>query len=113
MLGDYLPVSIKAEQVTDPTSGQVLGKEQANKILAFVRFQGQQRLLVVSHFEQHQTVNLDLLLDQATLRQLGLTSGEINGTDLLTGNTHKLQVNQQSGYLALSLNPMQSVVIQL
>lgn len=113
MLGDYLPLTIRAEQVFDQASNKVVSNDQANKILAFVRYKSNQRLLVISHFDQHKSVNLEMVLDQANLSQLGLTSGEITGTDLLTGKPHSLKVKNQLGRMSLTLSPMQSVVIQL
>ena len=97
----------------DQASNKVVSNDQANKILAFVRYKSNQRLLVISHFDQHKSVNLEMVLDQANLSQLGLTSGEITGTDLLTGKPHSLKVKNQLGRMSLTLSPMQSVVIQL
>jgi hypothetical protein len=49
----------------------------------------------------------------AQLDTLKLTSGGYLGVDLLTGIEHSLIVEEALGVLELSLEPMQSVVIQL
>ncbi|MGS2720010.1 alpha-amylase family protein [Paraglaciecola aestuariivivens] len=113
MQGQYLPLAIKAEQVKDTATGSPVGAEQANKIMAFVRYQAEQKLLVISHFEQHKSVKLNLVLNQGLLNKLGLSQGENEGLDLLTNKTYKVQVDKQMGKLELSLAPLQSLVIQL
>jgi glycosidase len=47
------------------------------------------------------------------LETLKLTSGGYLGVDLLTGTEHSLIVEEAFGVMELSLEPMQSVVIQL
>ena len=59
MLGDYMPLNSKADQVSDPQTGEVIKPvsraeietEKVDKLVAFVRYTDNQRVLVVSHFD--------------------------------------------------------------
>ena len=113
MLGNYMPVNIKADQVADTQTGEVLSHESADKLVAFVRYTDKQRVLVISHFEQQRTINLAVVLNAQQLDTLKLNTDAFVGVDLLTGEEHTLIVEEQFGVMELSLAPMQSVVIQL
>jgi len=117
MLGEYMPVNFKQIQVADARGNETVkgqsGIEGADKLVAFVRYVENQRLLVISHFDQKQTINLALLLNQEQLGILGLNTGTLVGVDLLTGTEQTLLVNEQLGKMQLTLAPMQSMVIQL
>jgi glycosidase len=127
MLGDYLPLNIKADQISEPQTGEVMKPvirteieagteteaESVDKLVAFVRYTDDQRVLVVSHFDQLRAINLAIVLTAAQLDTLKLTSGGYLGMDLLTGTEHSLIVEEALGVMEISLGPMQSVVIQL
>ncbi|MFT6285046.1 MAG: hypothetical protein ACJAXM_001524 [Arenicella sp.] len=87
--------------------------ESADKLVAFVRYTDNQRVLVVSHFDQQRTINLAVVLSAAQLDTLKLTIGRYVGMDLLSGTAITLIVENEIGVMELSLAPMQSVVIQL
>ncbi len=117
MLGDYMPIYFKPDQVADAQTGEVLNRqsviESADKLVAFVRYTDNQRVLVVSHFDQQRTINLAVVLTAAQIDTLKLNTGEYRGVDLLTGTEQTLIVEKPLGVMELSLAPMQSVVIQL
>jgi hypothetical protein len=104
MLGDYMPVNFKLDPVSD---------SHTDKLVAFVRYTDNQRVLVVSHFDQLRSINLAVTLTAAQLDTLRLKTGVYRGVDLLTGAEQTLIVEEQLGVMALRLAPMQSVVIQL
>jgi glycosidase len=129
MLGDYMPLYFTPGQITEvitnkvikPQSGSESGNNSgdeikikgADKLVGFVRYTDNQRVLVVSHFEQQRTINVVVVLTAAQLNTLKLTTGGYLGVDLLTGEQITLMVEDDLGVMALSLGPMQSVVIQL
>jgi len=82
-------------------------------ILGFVRWQDESRLLVLSNFSQTETAQLKVTLDSGLLEQLGLSTGEYKAEDLLDSATYLLDVDQNAGSMALTIRPLQSVVIQL
>ncbi|MFT6990716.1 MAG: glycosidase [Paraglaciecola sp.] len=104
MLGDYMPVNFKLDPVSD---------SHTDKLVAFVRYTDNQRVLVVSHFDQQRSINLAVTLTAAQLDTLRLKTGVYRGVDLLTWAEQTLIVEEQLGVMALRLAPMQSVVIQL
>jgi glycosidase len=129
MLGDYMPIQFQSDQIEDPQTGEVIKPvirteigtdsetdnaiESADKLVAFVRYTDNQRVLVVSHFDQQRTINLAVVLSAAQLDTLKLTIGRYVGMDLLSGTAITLIVENEIGVMELSLAPMQSVVIQL
>jgi hypothetical protein len=117
MLGGYMPVTFKSDQIADAQTGEVLnsqsGIKSADKLVAFVRYTDNQRVLVISHFEQQRTINLAVVFNAEQLDTLKLKPDAYVGLDLLTGTKQTLIVEDQLGVMELSLAPMQSVVIQL
>ncbi|MFQ3190054.1 MAG: glycosidase [Paraglaciecola sp.] len=125
MQGDYMPLYFKLDQISDPQIGEVIkpvirtesvienDTESIDKLVAFVRYTGRHRVLVVSHFDQQRTVNLAVVLSAAQLDKLKLTTGKYPSVDLLSGTEVTLIVEEELGVMKLSLAPMQSVVIQL
>lgn len=113
MLGDYMPIDFKPEQVADAQTGEVLNQQSVDKLVAFVRYTDTQRVLVVSHFDQHRSINLAVVLTAAQLDTLRLNTEGYKGVDLLTGAEQTLIIEEQFGVMELTLEPMQSVVIQL
>ncbi|WP_339723253.1 alpha-amylase family protein [uncultured Paraglaciecola sp.] len=113
MLGEYMAVEIKADQVADIGTGEILSSPAKDKLVAFVRYTDKQQVLVISHFEQQRSIKLAVVLDNQQLETLGLKTDAYVAVDLLTGAEHRLIVEDQLGLLELTLAPMQSVVIQL
>ena len=113
MLGTYMPINFEPEQVADAQTGEVLNRQAADRLVAFVRYTDKQRLLVISHFEQQRSINLAIVLDAEQLDALRLNTDAYVGVDLLTGTEQTLIVEDQLGVMELRLAPMQSVVIQL
>ena len=123
MLGDYMPIYFKPVQVADLPSGEALYPksvirimseiENAEKLVAFVRYTDNQRLLVVSHFDQQRSINVAVVLNATQIDKLKLNTGVYQGVDLLTGAEQTLKVDEYFGVMKLQLAPMQSAVIQL
>jgi glycosidase len=125
MLGGYMPIHFKHEQISDSKTSPVLKLQSESKIetkiktnspdklVAFMRFIDHQRVLVISHFEQHHSIHLAVILNPQQLGTLKLNNDVYQGVDLLTGTQQTLIVKDQQGVMELSLEPMQSVVIQL
>ena len=116
MLGDYAAVTITDNQLSvaesSATTGLSLSQLSAGKLVAFVRYTNEHRLLVVSHFSQHHTARLSLELPAQLLEKLGLEVNNYPAVDLLSGKTYPFLVEQQQGSVKLVLAPMQSVVLE-
>jgi glycosidase len=113
MLGAYMPIYFKPDQVVDAQTGEVLNHQSSDKLVAFVRYTDTQRVLVVSHFEQQRNIKLAVVFTSEQLDTLKLNTNAYVGVDLLTGTQQTLTVEDQLGVMEMSLAPMQSVVIQL
>lgn len=117
MLGGYMAINFSSNQVTDAPTDEVPSQndtdKHTDKLVGFVRYRDNQRVLVISHFDQQRTINLAVILNAAQLDTLKLKTGAYQGVDLLTGTEQILTVEKQLGMMELSLAPMQSVVIQL
>lgn len=113
MLGDYMPAVVNADYVTKSDTQQAHALVATDKVIAFIRYTEQQRLLVISHFGQHQSVDLAVTLNAQQLNKLKLSQNSYQGVDLLTGDQYVLSAEDSLGLLELRLAPMQSVVIQL
>jgi glycosidase len=113
MLGQYMPIDISLESIVGEQNEGSNSRSSHHEIVAFIRYAGEQRLLVVSHFSATDSVNLNLVLQPTQLAELGVGLGDLIGTDLLTGQTQTMQVTEQQGFMPLRLAPMQSIVIQL
>lgn len=81
--------------------------------MAFFRYTGDQRVLVISHFERHHTINLTIVLTAAKINSLQLKIKGYLDMNLLTGAEHTLIVAADLAVMSLSLAPMQSMVFQL
>ena len=117
MLGAYMPINISPDHVADAQTAEVpdsqSGIKSVDRLVAFVRYTDNQRVLVISHFGQQRTINLAVELTAAQVAVLRLDTGVYQGVDLLTGTKQTLIVEEQLAVMELSLAPMQSVVIQL
>ncbi|WP_340680452.1 alpha-amylase family glycosyl hydrolase [Paraglaciecola sp.] len=116
MLGDYQGIAILPHylSITDEDGmTQGLTYDDANKVVAFIRYSDAGRLLVVSHFSSSKTVNLTLPLDSKQVQALGLNTGLHQVSDMLSGNFYSLEVAGQQALLQASLAPMQSLVLAL
>jgi glycosidase len=85
--------------------------------MSFVRFNSQQRLIVVSNFSE-QPANFTLKLPRTLLAQWQLQPGDLALTDLLAQSPNAPTVllhypSQQDGSIALQLPALGSVVLQL
>jgi glycosidase len=113
MLGQYQPIDIQAQSITDPKIGQVMPRENLDKLVAFVRYTDAEKLLVVSHFSQHQSINVSLPLQQSINEEQTSSAEQATAIDLLTGQKYPLIKQGNLGLIELTLKPMQSVIIQL
>ena len=118
MLGEYQGIPILANHlysVETDAAGRVtrLGNDSAAKVAAFVRYTATDSLLVVSHFSPSESVNLNLPLGRELVQKMMLGSGNHKVTDMLTGKQYSLDVEEQQAVFRATLDPMQSLVIQL
>ena len=118
MLGDYQPVVIEPEFIKPEVSAGFDNaarqtQEQANNIVAFMRYHPAGRVLVLSHFSNTQTVRLNLPLNPAQVEALQLKNGQYQVKDMLSDKVYPLSVTAEQARFEVTLAPLQSVVIAL
>ncbi len=118
MQGDYDSVTVLPSQILSVDSREAALHSNADKLFAFTRTFKGKSLLVVSHFNHQQSVQLELVLPAMTLiadafEQYQQQTFRHSALDLLTGEQYFLNVSGNLAKITLTLRPMQSVVIQL
>jgi glycosidase len=118
MLGQYraLPMQpnyLYSSKVNEAGQYQRLGYESAAKVLAFVRYTAADSLLIISHFSEHESVNISLPLSPELIQDLKLGTGKHDVSDLLTGQKYSFDIDGQRAIFNATLAPMQSLVIRL
>lgn len=81
--------------------------------LAFARYNQQQQLLVVSHFDPQQGIEFSLQLPADLITTWQLSDGKYLLQDQLTGKTNELVVTAGKGEVQVKLAALGSVVYQL
>ncbi|WP_373690790.1 alpha-amylase family glycosyl hydrolase [Marisediminitalea aggregata] len=102
-MGDY--VSLHQSSL----SGE---SDYSEKQLAFARWQGEDKLIVVSNFDAENTVSLNIVLPPP-LQQSWAVNSPLELTDLLTGRTLTSIYTDQQAAVALSLPPLGSAVLSV
>lgn len=84
----------------------------SDKIFSFVRWKGDDRLLVVSNFEE-KTQQLELKLDAETIQAMSLKEGSYKLADQLSGESNKLEIKNGRGFIKLELAALESVIMKM
>lgn len=118
MLGEYRAIPISYQYLSSTVANEqgqypMLGRDSADKLVAFVRYTANQRLLVISHFSSEASVYLSLPFGADLVMALGLTTGNHEVSDLLSGAQYSLQVAEQQALFSAEIGPMQSLIIKL
>lgn len=83
-----------------------------NKLFSFVRWKNNDRLLIISNFEENQN-QFQLKIDAGTIEKLKLKPGSYKLVDKLTGRDDMVLVVDQSGHVDVKLNGLESLVLQI
>ena len=86
--------------------------DYSEKQLAFARWQGDDKLIIVSNFDAENTVSLNIVLPPP-LQQSWAVNSPLELTDLLTGRTLTSIYTDQQASVALSLPPLGSAVLSV
>ena len=86
----------------------------ADKIFSFVRWSERQKLIIVAGFETEKTIEFDLLLPHEIVQIWNLKDGNYRMTDHLNmNNKYSLQVEYGLGKVKLSLQPLESLILEV
>ncbi len=85
-----------------------------HRVYSFVRWKGDDRLVVVSNFDMQRSYTLDLKVPEGVVEQWGLEAGSYPLQEMLYGRgTFRLEVVDGRGNIRLELAPLESVILHL
>jgi glycosidase len=86
----------------------------SEKIISFVRWSINQKLVIVAGFDADRTNAFELILPSDIIRQWNLKDGTYKLTDHLNSNNNfQLLVEKQTGTIKLNLKPLESVILEV
>ncbi|NRQ41598.1 alpha-amylase [Rheinheimera sp. YQF-2] len=104
LLGEYVELH---------SANLAAGTNYSEQQLAFARYNDQQKLLIVSHFNSDNSVDFALTVPAELISQWQLADGNYPLNDKLGGNNYQLVVANGVGSVALQLAPLASVILEL
>lgn len=85
-----------------------------DKLFSFVRWKGEDRLIVVSNFEAISSFSFKLKINQDIQDEWNLKNGVYKLTDQLSGkDKFELNVENNVAYIELTMQPLQSIILKL
>jgi len=104
LLGEYREIHFFNRENTD---------EYSDKVFSFVRWKGDERLIIVSNFEEKEHT-FQLKIDDETLEKLGLEDGIYQLIDQLSGKDDlQLIVKKGQGSIDLDLPGLESYILKV
>ncbi|MCJ7465636.1 MAG: alpha-amylase family glycosyl hydrolase [Maribacter sp.] len=83
------------------------------RVLSFVRWSENEKLIVVSNFDAHQSYAFELQVPAEIIQQWHLVNDHYMLTDALSGSSRQLSVEDGLGKVVVSLDPLQSYIFKL
>ncbi|MEN8800014.1 MAG: alpha-amylase family glycosyl hydrolase [Flavobacteriaceae bacterium] len=83
------------------------------RVLSFVRWTQDEKLLVITNFDNERSYDLNLKIPPAVISEWGLPDNQYKMEDVLYGNIVELMVNGNQGSLQISLQPLESFILKL
>lgn len=84
-----------------------------HRVLSFVRWNENQKLIILSNFDATESHSFDLKLPPEIIQKWELDNGTYDLVDKLYGSGQKLRVMDNVGHLDIALNPLQSLILEL
>lgn len=103
LMGNYREIHSFNRNNTDGYTG---------KLFSFVRWSDDERLIIVSNFEEKEH-QIELKLDAETIEQLKLKRGTYKINDVLSGKNFDLVVKEDTALVNLDLKGLQSFILEL
>jgi hypothetical protein len=105
LMGEYLDLH---------TFNRKLNPAYTDKTFAFARWDAKQKLLVVTNFDEHQSVNTDLHLSPELLKAWNLKLGTRELKERMFGKKNtQLRVDKKGAHIELILGPWESAVFEV
>ena len=82
-------------------------------VLSYVRWSGDERLIVVSNFDANDRFGFELKIPEDIIRKWKLSEGNHHIKDVLYGNEHTLKVQNGRGEVRVDINPLESFILKV
>ena len=83
------------------------------RLFSFSRWNGQERLLVLTNFSDHNNYRLDFRIPQQVLDEWKLPVGRYEMVEVLSGESYQLRVSEAEARIGVSLLPLGAKVFKL
>ncbi|WP_347839174.1 alpha-amylase family glycosyl hydrolase [uncultured Draconibacterium sp.] len=83
-----------------------------NKVFSFVRWNGNDRLIIVCNFEEKEQ-KFQLKLDAETITQMDLKDGSYKLSDQLSDEINKLEIKDGTGFINIGLAGLESFILKM
>ena len=103
LIGNYADIQ-SANKSTDGYS---------NKILSFVRWQYDDKLIIISNFDGETISNFSLTIPSEVLKNMNIKDGEYSISDVLYGSKNSLIVKDGIGSINIKLKPLESFIYSI
>ncbi|APQ16948.1 alpha-amylase family glycosyl hydrolase [Maribacter hydrothermalis] len=104
LMGAYREIHFYNKEITE---------DYNHRVLSYVRWSENQKLIVVSNFDTNIQFSFDLKLPVDLMKQWQLTSGKYVLIDALYGHKNSLSIENGEGHIAIELNPLESFIFEL
>ena len=85
-----------------------------HRVYSFVRWKGEDRLVIVCNFDAERSYSLDLRLPEEVVGEWGLRAGSYSLQEMLYGTgDFRLDVSEGRGGIRVELAPLESVILRL
>ena len=105
LMGEYEDIHFFNKENTD---------NYDHRVLSYVRWSPNERLVVVSNFEEGKTYNFELKIPESLIQKWDLKNGKYNLEEKLYGSTtFELRVENGLGKITIEIQPLQSLILSL
>ncbi|SHG99141.1 alpha-amylase family glycosyl hydrolase [Winogradskyella jejuensis] len=105
LMGEYYDIHLYNRQHTEWYN---------DKVLSFVRWSDEEKLIIVSNFNDENTYGFDLQLPEDLISKLKLTDGLYEVEDQLYGNyASKLKVENGKASVRIDIKPLESFILKI
>ncbi len=104
LMGDYKDIHYYNREHTENYN---------HRVLSFVRWSGQEKLIIITNFDKNETYTFDLKLPREIVQKWELTDGKYLLKDQLFHEQKELSVKEGEGQLEVILEPLESFIYLL
>ena len=104
LMGAYREIHFYNKEITENYN---------HRVLSYVRWSDNQKLIIVSNFDANDHFSFDLKLPVDLMKNWKLKEGTYALQDALYGHSNSLRIENGEGHVAISLNPLESFIFEL